>query len=87
MSEVKSDGITAPTAYLPGRIQRRGQHLLSQQCWLWGRDIKRTDGNLLMTFGFERLRPPEGISGSTQYILHISSDLRVFDVSDALFAE
>jgi hypothetical protein len=77
LSEVHSGGLTAGAAHLPSRIQRRGQQLLSQQCWLWGRDVKRNDGNLLMAFGFERLRPPEETSGSTQYTLHISSDFRV----------
>ena len=77
MSEVESGGLTATAAYLPSRIQRRGQQLLDQQCWLWGRDVKRNDGNLLMALGFERLRPPEGATGSTQYTLHISSDFRV----------
>jgi hypothetical protein len=77
LSEVESGGLKATAAHLPRRIQRRGQQLLSQQCWLWGRDVKRNDGNLLMTFGFERLRPPEETSGSTQYTLHISSDFRV----------
>jgi len=77
LSEVESGGLKAAAAHLPNRIQRRGQQLLSQQCWLWGRDVKRNDGNLLMAFGFERLRPPEGISGSTQYTLHSSNDFRV----------
>lgn len=77
MSEVDSEGCTAAAIHLPIRIERRGQQLLSLQCWLWGRDVKRNDGNLLIGFGFERLRPPEGASGSTQYTFHISSDLRV----------
>ncbi len=77
MSGVESDGVTAPAAYLPNRILRRGQHLLSQQCWLWGCDVKRSEGNLLLSFGFECLRPPEGTSGSTQYTLHIAGDFRV----------
>ena len=34
-----------------------------------GRDIKHPDGNLLLQYGFERLRPPAGVSGCSQYTL------------------
>jgi hypothetical protein len=64
-------------SYLPSAIQRRGRQLLNQQCWLWGLDVKRADGNLLLLYGFERLRPPIGESGSSQYTLTLSGDLRV----------
>lgn len=50
------------------RLQKRGKQLLNQQCWLWGQDIRRkNDNNLLLEYGFERLRAPEGKSGSTEY--------------------
>ena len=32
--------------------------LLNQQCWCWGRDILRPDGNWLLQRGFERIEPP-----------------------------
>jgi hypothetical protein len=47
--------------------------LLHQQCWLWGQDIKRPEGNLLLEYGFERIRPPAGISGSTRYQVRLSA--------------
>ena len=34
--------------------------LLSQQIWYWGQDIRRTQGNLLVEFGFQRVKPPVG---------------------------
>jgi hypothetical protein len=46
--------------------------MLNQQCWLWGQDVKREDGNLLLMYGFNRVRPPEGRSGSSQYSLALS---------------
>jgi hypothetical protein len=46
--------------------------LLHQQCWLWGQDIKRPEGNLLLKYGFERIRPPAGIQGSTRYQIRLS---------------
>ncbi len=62
---------------LPARLQRIGRTLLHRQCWLWGQDIKRSEGNLLLDYGFERLRAPVGISGSTQYTLALNDGLRV----------
>ncbi|MAH09307.1 MAG: hypothetical protein CL961_06515 [Euryarchaeota archaeon] len=32
--------------------------LLSQQIWYWGQDIRRKQGNLLIEFGFQRVKPP-----------------------------
>lgn len=66
----------SPTARMhsPNAWLREGRALLNQQCWLWGQDIRREDGNLLLQYGFERTRPPEGVSGSTQYTLQLASD-------------
>lgn len=52
---------------LPYALQRRGSTLLNQQCWLWGQDVRRAEGNLLLELGFERVRPPAGQQGCTQY--------------------
>ena len=52
---------------LPYALQRRGCTLLHQQCWLWGQDVRRTEGNLLLELGFDRVRPPAGQQGCTQY--------------------
>ena len=62
---------------LPSSLQKRGKVLLNQQCWLWGQDVRRPEGNLLLERGFERLRPPEEAGGATQYTLFLTNDLRV----------
>ena len=35
--------------------------LLSQQIWAWGQDVRRKQGNLLIEFGFERVKPPADV--------------------------
>lgn len=57
---------------MPAALLKRGRSLLHQQCWLWGHDIRRERGNLLLAHGFERLRPPERVHGSSQYTLSLS---------------
>ena len=52
-----------------GPRRRLGQALLHQQCWNWGRDIVRPEGNLLLEAGFLKRRPPEGEVGSSCYTL------------------
>lgn len=59
------------TARLPAAVRRCGTSLLNQQFWLWGQDIRRQDGNLLLRYGFERARPPEGVHGSRCYTLRL----------------
>jgi hypothetical protein len=68
---------TPPRQYLSSTIARRGKALLNRQCWLWGQDIKRAEGNLLLVHGFERLRPPDGLSGSSQYTLSLPGNLNI----------
>lgn len=42
--------------------------LVKQQFWLFGWDIRRPAGNLLMELGFQRTRNPDGAkAGSTRY--------------------
>ena len=54
---------------ISGANLSKGQELLHRQCWNWGRDIERRDGNLLLEAGFLRTRPPEGVAGSSCYTL------------------
>ena len=58
-------------------ICREGSRLLHAQCWAWGRDIIRTEGNLLLLHGFERLRPPDKVAGCSQYSLSIERSLTI----------
>lgn len=48
--------------------------LLHQQCWLWGRDVVRPQGNLLLEHGFQRHRALG--SGGSRYELTIK-DMRI----------
>ena len=52
---------------LPSEARRWGQAMMHQQCWCWGQDIRRAEGNLLLRQGFARTRPPEGHKGSAAY--------------------
>src|SRR5689334_2275112 len=53
---------------------KRGAALFHQQMWCWGCDIRRPEGNLLLMYGFERERPPEGVHGSSSYFLHTPTE-------------
>lgn len=51
-----------------GRKSRRAMcSCVETQMWCFGADIRYPHGNLLLEFGFQRERPPEGISGSSAY--------------------
>jgi hypothetical protein len=52
-------------------VRRDSDRLFHQQCWLWGCDIRRTEGNALLAYGFSRQRPPEGEKGSSTYLLQL----------------
>ncbi len=54
---------------ISGPCRRKGQELLHRQCWNWGRDIVRPEGNLLLEAGFLKQRPPKGETGSSCYTL------------------
>lgn len=58
---------------LPAVLRRRGSSLLNQQFWLWGQDIRRPEGNLLLRLGFERTRPPDGVQGSRCYTVRLDA--------------
>ncbi|HUO07791.1 MAG TPA: hypothetical protein VM008_05800 [Phycisphaerae bacterium] len=67
----------APTPLLSRERRRMGRVLLHQQCWLFGCDIRRKEGNLLLAVGFDRHRPPAGLEASTQYRLELPSGCRI----------
>lgn len=62
---------------LPFALQKRGARLLHQQCTLWGHDVRRPEGNLLLQQGFERVRSPKTIAGCSQYTLPLEGGLRL----------
>ncbi len=51
-----------------------GSRLLNQQCRLWGRDICRPEGNVLLERGFHRHRATDGSNASSQYTLQTAPD-------------
>ncbi len=60
---------------LPFALQKKGAQLLHQQCSLWGQDVRRLEGNLLLQQNFKRVRPPKSVSGCSQYTLRLESGL------------
>lgn len=55
--------------FFSAKLIKKGSRLLHTQCWFWGQDIRSPAGNLLVQYGFERFRPPEGVEGSSAYLL------------------
>jgi len=39
-------------------FRRHATDLFNQQCWCWGRDVLRAEGNWLIELGFQQLKPP-----------------------------
>ena len=54
---------------LTAALRRDVERLVNQQCWCWGCDIRRAEGNLPLAYGFERQRAPEAEGGSSRYRL------------------
>ncbi len=50
---------------------------MHRECSLWGADVRRPAGNLLIEYGFERYRPPVEVNGCSQYILNIGMHRRI----------
>jgi hypothetical protein len=65
------------TLGLPSALLKQGRALLHQQCWLWGQDVRRTQGNILIQYGFDRIRPPHTVCGSNQYTLRFEKGRQI----------
>lgn len=53
---------------LSSPLRREITRLMAQQFWLFGYDIRRPEGNLLMTFGFDRCKaPPDSRLSTSRY--------------------
>jgi hypothetical protein len=52
--------VSRPPAALTDAWVHRAERLLHDQCWCWGRDVERVEGNLLLAFGFQRVPTLEG---------------------------
>lgn len=62
---------------VPVTLRKRGQALFHRQCWCWGQDVRREAGNALLHLGFERTRPPLGMTAATMYTLDTSAESSV----------
>ena len=60
-----------PLSTWPADPWKMGQLLMHQQCWCWGQDIRSVAGNVLLSNGFQRSRPPDRSLGSTRYALRL----------------
>lgn len=65
-----ASSIPAGGLRVPSKVRKLGSKLLDQQMWCWGRDIVRPGGNALISYGFVRERPPEGVTASSSYVFH-----------------
>jgi hypothetical protein len=52
--------------YLPPALRQWGEAMIHQQCWNWGQDIRRRQGNLLLEYGFARYRIPDELAETAQ---------------------
>jgi hypothetical protein len=58
-------------------LRRQAEDLLNQQLWCFGWDIRNPDGNLLLKYGFERFRPPDGTEGSSYYVINLETERQI----------
>ncbi|MBA4027510.1 MAG: hypothetical protein C0473_04630 [Cyanobacteria bacterium DS3.002] len=61
------------TSYLSDSDQSFATCLMHIQCWCWGCDIRREQGNLLLERNFKRVQPPSGVRGSSCYFSDLES--------------
>lgn len=55
-----------------GQIRSHATDLFNQQCWCWGRDVLRPEGNWLQEVGFEKLKPPPDCKGCSSSVYQLS---------------
>ncbi len=48
---------------------RSASHLLDQQMWCFGQDIRHPEGNVLLRFGFQRHRQTDAAGSHSAYVL------------------
>lgn len=85
MKKTKQRPAGAPQWRFPERLVSHGTKLLTQQCWNWGCDVRRAEGNLLRESGFVRVRPPADSPGSTLYVLQPTPETQLILWSFGVF--
>lgn len=56
---------------IPSHARKHGQKLIHQQCWCWGCDIRRTEGNLLLHYGLQRECVNNGATHVSSYNIQL----------------
>lgn len=78
--------MTSPRHEVSPGVLKKAMHLLDQQMWLWGCDIKHPQGNLLTEYGFRRIPNPDpSSSNSSVYRLELDRHSRVILRGFAVF--
>ena len=62
-----------PSWKIPNYARKQGQKLIHQQCWCWGCDIRRSEGNLLLQYGFQRERVTNGDTHISSYSMQVQA--------------
>ena len=57
------------------KVKRFAEILLHQQLWCLGKDIKVPENNLLIRYGLERIRPPQGTTGNSNYVVRFDGEV------------
>lgn len=92
--QAPSESATCSRARLPHtmlfaeKAQRtRFRTMMHQQFWLWGCDVRRPEGNLLLQHGFAKQRPPDNASSATsRYLGRVAGGMEIALWGFGLFA-
>ncbi|MCE7948385.1 MAG: hypothetical protein DYG88_13255 [Chloroflexi bacterium CFX4] len=63
--------------HLSAQARSLAPKLLDQQLWCWGCDIRRAAGNLLLAYGFLKLKAPTETHQSSAYTLCFTSGAQI----------
>ncbi len=70
-----------------GEFGRHFGATFNLQMWCFGCDIRRPEGNLLLSYGFSRLKPPGDTYGSTHYTLDLGTHTKLHLLGFAIALE
>jgi hypothetical protein len=70
-----------------GDFGRYFSSMFNLQMWCFGCDIRRPEGNLLLSYGFSRHKPPGGTNGSSHYIREFGTHTKLHLIGFAIAIE
>lgn len=70
--DAKTFGVGETRTFSAAEWHRTGAHLLNQQLWCWGQDLRGSEGGWLVRHGFRRIAKPAGQDGSSIYHLQLN---------------